>query len=92
MQHAHNLKTLIETTVAKAYLVNTATVGAEDAVAAATAGKAAAAVIKKNAVTEDAIRRVSLFCCCVGDGSAQLSVQLAKNLGRMRHVRSVGAC
>ena len=60
-QHAHNLKTLIEKTGAKAYLVNTATVGAEDAVAAAAAGKAAAAVIKKNAVTEDAIKRVSLL-------------------------------
>lgn len=61
VQHAHNLKTLIEKTGAKAYLVNTATLGAEDAVAAAAAGKAAATVIKKTAVTEDAIKRVSLL-------------------------------
>jgi len=57
-QHAHNLKTLIEKTGAKAYLVNTATAGAEDAVAAAAAGKAPSAAIKKNAVIEEAVKRV----------------------------------
>jgi hypothetical protein len=50
---------IIEKTGAKAYLVNTATAGAEEAVASAAAGKAPAAAIQKNAVTEDAIKRVS---------------------------------
>jgi hypothetical protein len=61
VQHAHNLKTLIEKTGAKAYLVNTASSGAQEAVAAAAAGKVPAAAVKKNAVTEDAIKRVSLL-------------------------------
>ena len=46
-QHALNLKTLIEKS------------GAKEAVAAAAAGKAPPATIKKNDVTGDAIKRVS---------------------------------
>jgi hypothetical protein len=51
--------TLIDQTGAKAFLVNTATAGAEGAVAAAAAGKVPSASIQKNAVTADAIKRVS---------------------------------
>ena len=49
---------MIEKSGAKAFLVNTATSGAEDAVADAAAGMAPAAAIKKNAVTEEAVKRV----------------------------------
>ena len=58
-QHALNLKTLIEKSGAKAYLVNSASADAAEAVAAAAAGKAPPATIKKNDVTGDAIKRVS---------------------------------
>jgi hypothetical protein len=58
-QHAHNLMTLIEKTGAKAYLINTAIAGAEQAVVAAAAGNAPAVTIQKNAVTADALKRVS---------------------------------
>jgi hypothetical protein len=53
------LKTLIEKSGAKAYLVNSASADAAEAVAAAAAGKAPPATIKKNDVTGDAIKRVS---------------------------------
>jgi ATP-dependent phosphoenolpyruvate carboxykinase len=59
LQHAHNLKTLIEKSGAQAYLVNTANPGAEEAIAAAASGKAPTATIKKSAVTADVIKRVS---------------------------------
>ena len=58
-QHALNLKTLIEKSGAKAYLVNTASADASGSVAAAAAGNAPPATIKKNDVTGDAIKRVS---------------------------------
>ena len=59
-QHALNLKTLIEKSGAKAYLVNSASADAAEAVAAAAAGKAPpATIIKKNDVTGDAIKRMS---------------------------------
>ncbi len=68
MQHAHNLKTLLEKTGAKAYLVNTASADAQQSIDAAAAGNAPAATIKKNAVTEDAIKRVGALL--VGHKSA----------------------
>lgn len=59
VQHAHNLKTLLEKTGMKAYLVNTASANAQQSIDAVAAGNAPAATIKKNAVTEDAIKLVS---------------------------------
>jgi hypothetical protein len=58
-QHALNLKTLIEKSGAKAYLVNTASADASGSISAAAAGNAPPATIKKNDVTGDAIKRVS---------------------------------
>ena len=73
MQHAHNVKTLLEKTGTKAYLVNTTSADAIQSIDAAAPGNAPAATIKKNAMTEDSIKLVSALL--VGHKSTNVSLE-----------------